>query len=184
MKKFLKILTGIVASVFIIMIARAMASTPNLENYIAHSSSEYSFQYPSTWFVNDTPSGVRSFVSTTITNYDEAFYGSINNKPDYTTLSKITIVKLPKDKNQSFSAWLDAYIALGKADWGTTVLSAEPISVDGYDAMLHTEQLGSLPSPVVYIHKGNFVYIVIGGAFDEKLNAVFYQLVETFHFNS
>ncbi len=161
----------------------AASIIPKNKDYIIHTTNEYSFEYPSTWFIEDTPSGIKSFISTTITNFNQDFY----NKPDINisneNLTRISIIKIPKsDKEKSFRTWLDEYIARGIDDWGSKVLKEENTSVDGYEAIFHIEQLGAIESPVIYINKEDAIYIIIGGSFDKDLDEVFYHLIKSFHF--
>jgi len=161
----------------------AIDNVPKPEDYVSHNSPEFLFKYPKTWYIEDTKEGVKSFVLTTIKNYNDNFYDSTSNPPATNNLSKITIAKVPKNSDQSFQAWLDDYVARGAADWGTTVLEKASALVDGYEAIFQMEQLGVLPSPVMYINRDTSVYIIIGGSRNPLLDDVFHRLVKDFRFS-
>ena len=139
------------------------------DEYVTHTSKEFSFEYPKRWFVYDY-SNTEPFPIVQLTNYEiDVFVESPHAQGNY---FKLEIVKLPNEKNLSLEKWIDDFMKSQESQ--PELEERKSFPVGNVQAIWQDEIVQGINHPVVYLSKDNSVYLFNFGTllpdFSEELD--------------
>lgn len=146
------------------------------EKYATYATIEYLFLYPPTWFVNHIDNtGIGSYTS--IANFKPDIFSSPYISGDY---YGIEIVSLNNNEKLSLDNWVNKFVAESESQ--PKVLKTEKILIDGHEAVYNIELVQGNTHPIVYIKKGDLVYLINSGPLKPDFEIVFKTLLNSFKF--
>jgi len=138
-------------------------------------SEKYTFHYPDTWNVHETPN--MSYVRLENINVREL---NLLSKGERNQYFKIEVVELPAN-GLSLDEWVERQNI--RSYWLSKILEKANLEISGHPAIYQLEQFGSLISPVFFIKKGGYVYIINPSNNDESHKPVIDDFLKSFKFN-
>lgn len=148
------------------------------DEYVTHTSKEFSFEYPKNWFVNDVQSENNSYVQ--ITNYDpNNFVQSPYAQGKYFGYE---IYKDLTETQLSLEEWVEEYIA--RQEYETSVIEKKEIILDGNKGIYQIENIipREIIHPAIYFKKGKNIYLVNISPLTPELESVHQKFIESFRF--
>lgn len=144
-------------------------------------SKEISFRYPKNWFVEDR-SDINPGIEARIIAVLRSFKPNVLvDSPDATgNYFGVQIVKMPNHDRLSLNTWVIGYTK--NSPTGPIVLNQFPTAVDGFDAIYNVEEVLGRSSPVIYIDRGEYIYIVGASSLNDEFKPVFEEFMNSFHF--
>lgn len=148
---------------------------------LTFTSEEFSFQYPKNWVIQDQSS--REYFSyVALANYDpNALVGNPHATGNF---FKIEIVKLPNSDNLTLEEWVNDFIKKSEQDFKPTILEKQPATFSNQEAIFHLERIEQTQSihPVIYVRRGNDIYLFNVSALSEEFEPIFEKFSESFSF--
>ena len=147
-------------------------------DFKTHQSEEFSFRYPSNWFVYDRPENINSFVLTTLANYDiDVLVTSSHPSGNY---YKIEIVKLTNSERLSLTSWVDQFVKNSPTE--PFIVDQKPLIVDGLEAIYNLERAWGVTHPAIYISRGDSIYIINSAPITPEFESVLDDFINSFKF--
>jgi len=148
---------------------------PTESDFNVYEAKDFSFEYPSGWFVTEIQSKFNSYVQ--ILNYEMSdVKGGHDVQNEY---FKVEIVKLENPNDLSLRDWVDNFIE--NQDYKTEVLEERNMSVGGRDIIYQIEEIVpmNIIHPVAFIKVGNSIFVINSGmakGFDDVFDWVLESL--------
>lgn len=149
------------------------------DEYVTHTSKEFSFEYPRNWFIYDY-SDTEPFPIVQLTNYDlNAFTESPYAQGRY---FKLEIVKLPNEKSLPLEEWINDFMISQESE--PKLEKRKPFVLGNMEAIWQDELVQNIQHPVIYLLRDPSVYLFNLGPiseFSEELGRVLesFQFIKT-----
>ena len=149
------------------------------EDFVTHTSKEFSFQYPKNWFVKDRWDE-EFFPYISIENYDP----NVLVDSPYATGNyfSIEIVKLPNKKKLSLQDWIDDFIN-NREPPIPSVLESRIYEVDGYESIVNLQELILGQYEIIYINYNDSVIFISAAPTAGIFKPAYRKFLESFNFN-
>lgn len=145
--------------------------------YKQNITSEYSFYYPSGWYVNDQTNIHLPYVAVANMNPEAVKKLPINSRGQY---FKFEIVRLSNPSNLTLDQWVESFI--NESPSHPEVISSESILVSGENAIKTIEKVRDFLHPMVYVLHGEYIYLINAPTMTKETEGVFGNILLGFNF--